>query len=128
MMDTLEKLSPIGLVLASSVIINLGYFATDLYKISGVITVIFVPCTLVICIGWFQRNLKRTMILTFGVIIVSASLLQITLLAPVLFGVIEDVGYRELFVYSVSLRVWQFMMMTAFFTLLTALVAGLAFE
>ena len=128
MMDALEKLSPIGLVLASSVIINLGYFATDLYKISGVITVIFVPCTLVICIGWFQRNLKRTMILTFGVIIVSASLLQITLLAPVLLGVIEDVGYRELFVYSVSLRVWQFMMMTAFFTLLTALVAGLAFE
>lgn len=127
-MDALEKLSPIGLVLASSVIINLGYFATDLYKISGVITVIFVPCTLVICIGWFQRNLKRTMILTFGVIIVSASLLQITLLAPVLLGVIEDVGYRELFVYSVSLRVWQFMMMTAFFTLLTALVAGLAFE
>ena len=128
MMDALEKLSPIGLVLASSVIINLGYFATDLYKISGVITVIFVPCTLVICIGWFQRNLKRTMILTFGVIVVSASLLQITLLAPVLLGVIEDVGYRELFVYSVSLRVWQFMMMTAFFTLLTALVAGLAFE
>jgi hypothetical protein len=128
MMDALEKLSPIGLVLASSVIINLGYFATDLYKISGVITVIFVPCTLVICIGWFQRNLKRTMILTFGVIIVSASLLQITLLAPVLLGVIEDVGFRELFVYSVSLRVWQFMMMTAFFTLLTALVAGLAFE
>lgn len=128
MMDALEKLSPIGLVLASSVIINLGYFATDLYKISGVITVIFVPCTLVICIGWFQRNLKRTMILTFGVIIVSASLLQITLLAPVLLGVIEDVGYRELFAYSVSLRVWQFMMMTAFFTLLTALVAGLAFE
>jgi len=128
MMDALEKLSPIGLVLASSVIINLGYFATDLYKISGVITVIFVPCTLVICIGWFQRNMKRTMILTFGVIIVSASLLQITLLAPVLLGVIEDVGYRELFVYSVSLRVWQFMMMTAFFTLLTALVAGLAFE
>jgi hypothetical protein len=128
MMDALEKLSPIGLVLASSVIINLGYFATDLYKISGVITVIFVPCTLVICIGWFQRNLKRTMILTFGVIIVSASLLQITLLAPVLLGVIEDVGYRELFVYSVSLRVWQFVMMTAFFTLLTALVAGLAFE
>lgn len=127
-MDALEKLSLIGLILASSVIINLGYFATDLYKISGVITVIFVPCTLVICIGWFQRNLKRTMILTFGVIIVSASLLQITLLAPVLFGVIEDVGYRELFVYSVSLRVWQFMMMTAFFTLLTALVAGLAFE
>jgi hypothetical protein len=128
MMDALEKLSPIGLVLASSVIINLGYFATDLYKISGVITVIFVPCTLVICIGWFQRNLKRTMILTFGVIVVSASLLQITLLAPVLLGVIEDVGYRELFVYSVSLRVWQFVMMTAFFTLLTALVAGLAFE
>lgn len=127
-MDALEKLSPIGLVLASSVIINLGYFATDLYKISGVITVIFVPCTLVICIGWFQRNLKRTMILTFGVIVVSASLLQITLLAPVLLGVIEDVGYRELFVYSVSLRVWQFVMMTAFFTLLTALVAGLAFE
>lgn len=127
-MDALEKLSPIGLVLASSVIINLGYFATDLYKISGVITVIFVPCTLVICIGWFQRNLKRTMILTFGVIIVSASLLQITLLAPVLLGVIEDVGYRELFAYSVSLRVWQFVMMTAFFTLLTALVAGLAFE
>jgi hypothetical protein len=125
MMDALEKLSPIGLVLA---IINLGYFATDLYKISGVITVIFVPCTLVICIGWFQKNLKRTMILTFGVIVVSASLLQITLLAPVLLCVIEDVGYRELFVYSVSLRVWQFVMMTAFFTLLTALVAGLAFE
>jgi hypothetical protein len=68
------------------------------------------------------------MILTFGVIVVSASLLQITLLAPVLLGVIEDVGYRELFVYSVSLRVWQFIIMTAFFTLLTALVAGLAFE
>jgi len=128
MMMSLEKLSPIGLVVASSVIINTGYIATNIYDISGIITVIFVPCTLVLCIGWFQRNMKRTMLLTFGVIILSASLLQITLSAPVFLGVIEDVSYRQVFVYAVFLRVWQFMIITAFFTTLTALVAGLAFE
>ena len=127
-MMSLEKLSPIGLVVASSVIINTGYIATNIYDISGIITVIFVPCTLVLCIGWFQRNMKRTMLLTFGVIILSASLLQITLSAPVFLGVIEDVSYRQVFVYAVFLRVWQFMIITAFFTTLTALVAGLAFE
>jgi len=127
-MESLEKLSPIGLVVASSVIINTGYIATNLYDISGIITVIFVPCTLVLCIGWFQRSMKRTILLTFGVIILSASLLQITLSAPVVLGVIEDVSYRQVFVYSVFLRVWQFMIITAFFTMLTALVAGLAFE
>lgn len=127
-MVSLEKLSPIGLVFAISVIINTGYIATNLYDISGIITVIFVPCTLVLCIGWFQRSIKKTMLLTFGVIIFSASLLQISLSAPVLIGVIEDVGYRQWFVYAVLLRVWQFTIVTAFFAILTALVAGLAFE
>jgi hypothetical protein len=128
MMSAFKKLSPVGLVLASSVIVNLGYLASNLYDIPGILTVIFIPCTLILCIGWFQRNMKRTILLTFGVIIVSASLLQITLSAPVLLGVIQDASYRQVFVYSVFLKVWQFMIMTAFFTLLTALVAGLAFE
>jgi hypothetical protein len=127
-MGALEKLGPIGLVIASSVIVNLGYVATNLYDVPGIITVIFVPCTLVLCIGWFQRSMKRTMLLTFGVVISSTSLLQITLSAPVLLGVIEDLSYRKVFVYAVFLRVWQFVIITAFFTILTALVAGLAFE
>ena len=127
-MASLEKLSSIGLVVASSVIINTGYIATNIYDISGIITVIFVPCALVLCIGWFQRNMKRTMLLTFAVILLSAFLLQITLSAPVFLGVIEDVSYRQVFVYAVFLDVWRFMIITAFFATLTALVAGLAFE
>lgn len=127
-MEVLEKLGPLWLVISCSVIINLGYISTNLYDIPSVITVIFVPCTLVLCIGWFQRSMKRTMLLTFGVIILSSALLQITLSAPVFLGVIEEISYRQVFIYAVFLRVWQFIIITAFFTILTALVAGLAFE
>jgi len=92
------------------------------------LTTILVPCALVMCIGWFQRSMRRTMVLTFAVIAVSAAMLLLTLSAPVVFGVIEDPGYRQLFVYAAFLKVGQYTLMTAFFTLLTALVAGLAFE
>jgi len=55
-------------------------------------------------------------------------LTYISLTAPVLFGIIEDVYYRNLFNYTVFLRVMQFIFVTMFFSILTALVAGLAFE
>jgi hypothetical protein len=121
-------MGPLGLVLASAAIINLGYVATNLYDLPGVISVILIPCALVLCIGWFQKSIKRTMALTFGVVFLSGFLMQMSLTAPVLLGVIEDQIYRNVFVYSVVLRVVRYMFITSFFTLLTALVAGLAFE
>ena len=127
-MPVTENLEPVALVLASSVIINMGLFASNLYGVPGVLTTILVPCALVMCIGWFQRSMRRTIVLTFSVIAVSAALLLFTLSAPVVFGVIEDPGYRQLFVYAAFLKVVQYIIVTAFFTLLTALVAGLAFE
>ena len=127
-MPVTKKLGPVALVLACSVIINMSLFASNLYGVPGVLTTILVPCALVMCIGWFQRNMRKTIALTFAVIIVSAALLLLTLSAPVVFGVIEDPGYRQLFVYVAFLKVGQYTLVTAFFTLLTALIAGLAFE
>lgn len=117
-----------GLVFASAVIINLGYVASNLYDVPGVISVIFIPCSLVLWIGWFLKSMKKTIALTIGVVFLSALLLQISLSTPVLFGIIEDISYRRVFVYAVFLRVVRYMFITSFFTLLTALVAGLAFE
>lgn len=127
-MAALQKLSTFGLVVACALIINFGYVATNLYDVPGVITVIFIPCTLIICLGWFLRNMKMTIALSFAVILLAALLTHISLTAPVLFGIIEDVHYRNLFNYAVFLRVVQYIIVTLFFSLLTALVAGLAFE
>ena len=127
-MVTLQKLSTIILVVACAVIINFGYVATNFYDIPGVITVIFIPCTLVICLGWFLRNLKMTIAVSSAVILIAALLTYVSLTAPVLFGIIEDVYYRNLFNYTVFLRVMQYIFVTMFFSILTALVAGLAFE
>ena len=127
-MVTLQKLSTISLVVACAVIINFGYVATNFYDIPGVITVIFIPCTLVICLGWFLRNLKMTIAVSSAVILIAALLTYVSLTAPVLFGIIEDVYYRNLFNYTVFLRVMQYIFVTMFFSILTALVAGLAFE
>lgn len=127
-MRSLERISPLALVLASAAIVNLGYVATNLYDLPGVISVILVPCALVLWIGWFQKSIRRTIALTFGLVFLSGLLMQVSLTAPVLLGVIEDEIYRSVFVYSVFLRVARYMFTTSFFTLLTALVAGLAFE
>lgn len=127
-MVTLQKLSTLSLVVACAVIINLGYVATNFYDIPGVITVIFIPCTLVICLGWFLRSLKMTIAASSAVILIAALLTYVSLTAPVLFGIIEDVYYRNLFNYTVFLRVMQYVFVTMFFSILTALVAGLAFE
>ncbi len=127
-MVTLQKLSTLSLVVACAVIINLGYVATNFYDVPGVITVIFIPCTLVICLGWFLRNLKMTIAVSSAVILTAALLTYVSLTAPVLFGIIEDVSYRNLFNYTVFLRVMQYIFVTMFFSILTALVAGLAFE
>lgn len=123
-----NKLTTVGLVIACAVIINFGYVATNLYDVPGVITVIFIPCVLVVCLGWFIKNMKMTIALTFASILVAAFLTYISLTAPVLFGIIEDVYYRNLFNYTVFLKVMQFIFFTMFFSILTALVAGLAFE
>ena len=128
MMDSYGKLSSLGLVAASAVIINCGYVATNLYNVPEVISVILLPCTLVLYLGWFLRDMKRTIVLSIAVIILSALLTQISLTAPVLFGIIEGVYYRNMFIYAVFLRVVQYIIVTTFFSLLTALVAGLAFE
>lgn len=127
-MVTLQKLSTLSLVVACAVIINLGYVATNFYDIPGVITVIFIPCTLVICLGWLLRSLKMTIAASSAVILIAALLTYVSLTAPVLFGIIEDVYYRNLFNYTVFLRVMQYVFVTMFFSILTALVAGLAFE
>jgi hypothetical protein len=66
--------------------------------------------------------------LSFAAILMAAFLTYFSLTAPVLFGIIEDVYYRNLFNYTVFLRVMQFIFVTMFFSILTALVAGLAFE
>jgi hypothetical protein len=127
-MAHLEKLRPLGLVVASAVIINFGYVATNLYKVPEVISVILIPCTLILCLGWFQRSMKNTIVLGLSVLLLSAILTQLSLTTPVLFGIIQDVYYRNLFVYTVFLRVVQYLFITTFFGILTALVAGLAFE
>ncbi|MCJ7573962.1 hypothetical protein MUO93_06830 [Candidatus Bathyarchaeota archaeon] len=127
-MAYLEKLRPLGLVVASAVIINFGYIATNLYNIPEVISVILIPCTLILCLGWFQRSMKNTIVLSLSVLLLSAILTQLSLTTPVLFGIIQDVFYGNLFVYTVFLRVVQYLFITTFFGILTALVAGLAFE
>jgi len=81
-----------------------------------------------VCLGWFMRSMKTTIALTFASILVAAFLTYITLTTPVLFGIIEDTYYRNLFNYTVFLKVMQLIFFTTFFSLLTALGAGLAFD
>jgi hypothetical protein len=128
LMVTLQKLSAPCLVVACALIINFGYVATDFYDVPGVITVIFIPCALVVCLGWFSKSMRRTIAMSFAMILLAAFLAYLSLTAPALFGIIEDVYYRNLFNYTVFLRVMQFVFVTMFFSILTALVAGLAFE
>ncbi len=123
-----QKLSTIGLIVACAVIINFSYVATNLYDLPSVITVIFIPCALVIFMGWFLKNMKMTIVSTFASILMAAFLTYISLTTPVIFGIIEDVYYRNLFNYTVFLKVMQLVFFTTFFSILTALVAGLAFE
>lgn len=127
-MARLEKLRTLGLVVASAAVINLGYLASNLYKVPEVISVILIPCTLILCLGWFLRNMKSTIAWGLAVFLLSSILAQLSLTAPVLYGIIQDIHYRNLFVYTVFLRVMQYTFITTFFGLLTALVAGLAFE
>ena len=127
-MERLERYGPLAIVVSSAVIINLGYLASNLYKLPGVISVILIPCSMVLLIGWFQRSIKGTIALTFGIILLSAVFLQISLSMPVITGIIEDLSYRRVFIYGIFIRVLRYAFITSFFSLLTALVAGLAFE
>ena len=127
-MSIRRKLVPLGLVLASALIVNCGYVATNLYGVPGVITVIFIPSAIVVCLGWFLRSMKRIISYTFAFIILGAVFAQLSLSAPVLLNIIEDVYYKNLFTYAVFLRVVQYVFATTFFSLMTALISGLAFE
>ena len=127
-MVILRKLLPLGLVLASALIVNCGYVATNLYGVPGVLTVIYIPSAIVVCLGWFLRSMKRIISYTFSFILLSAVFAQLSLSAPVLLNIIEDVYYKNLFTYAVFLRVVQYVFATTFFSLMTALIAGLAFE
>lgn len=128
MIQLLRKINHLCLIVASAFIVNCGYIATNLYMLPGVLSVIFIPCSIVVCIAWLLRNMKNTLITSFAVIILTAIFTQFSLSAPVLFGIIEDVLYRNLFIYTVFLKVIQYVFVTTFFSLITALMAGLAFE
>jgi len=128
MMVILRKLVPLGLVLASALIVNCGYVATNLYGVSSVLTVIFIPSSIVFFLGWFLRSLRRTIAYTFSFILLSAVLAHISLSAPVLLNIIEDNYYKNLFIQAVFLRVVQYFLAVTFVSIITALVAGLAFE
>lgn len=127
-MNPLRKLGPLGLVVASAVIVNCGYVATNLYDFPEGISLILIPCTLVLCLGWFLRDMKRTILLSIAVILLSAFFMQISLTTPVMFGAFENVYNINLFIYGVFLRVIRYVIATTIFVLTTALVAGLAFE
>lgn len=128
MIAPLRKIYTIGLVVASAFIVNCGYVATNLYGVPGVLSVIFIPCSIVVCLAWFLRNMKTTIVASFAVILLTAIFTQFSLSAPVWFGIIEDVYYKNLFTYAVFLKVIQYVFVSTFFSLITALMAGLAFE
>lgn len=128
MILTLRKTLHVGLVVASAFIVNSGYVASNLYDLPGVLSVIFIPCSIVVCLAWFLRDMKTTIVTSFAVILLTAFFTQFSLSAPVWFGIIEDVLYKNLFIYTVFLKVVQYVFVTTFFSLITALMAGLAFE
>jgi hypothetical protein len=128
MIQPLKMINHVGLVVASSFIVNCGYVATNLYELPSVLTVIFIPCSIVVVLAWFLRNMKSTIVTSFAFILLTAIFSQFSLSAPVWLGIIEDVLYRNLFTYTVFLKVIQYVFLTTFFSLITALMAGLAFE
>ena len=128
MISPLRKIDYAGLVVASALIVNCGYVATNLYGLPGVLGMIFIPCSIVVVLAWFIRNMKTTIVASFAVIILTAVFTQFSLSAPVWFGIIDNVLYKNLFIYTVFLKVIQYVFVSTFFSLLAALMAGLAFE
>lgn len=128
MISPLRKIDYVGLVVASAFIVNCGYVASNLYGLSGMVSMVFIPCSIVVALAWFIRNMKTTIITSFAVIFLTAILTQFSLSAPVWFGIIENVLYKNLFIYTVFLKVIQYVFVSTFFSLLAALMAGLAFE
>ena len=128
MISPLRKINYVGLVVASAFIVNCGYVATNLYGLSGMVSMVFIPCSIVVALAWFIRNMKTTIVTSFAVILLTAIFTQFSLSAPVWFGIIENVLYKNLFIYTVFLKVIQYVFVSTFFSLLAALMAGLAFE
>ena len=128
MISPLRKIDYVGLVVASAFIVNCGYVATNLYGLSGMVSMVFIPCSIVVALAWFIRNMKTTIVTSFAVIFLTAIFTQFSLSAPVWFGIIENVLYKNLFIYTVFLKVIQYVFVSTFFSLLAALMAGLAFE
>lgn len=128
MISPLRKIDYVGLVVASAFIVNCGYVASNLYGLSGMVSMVFIPCSIVVALAWFIRNMKTTIITSFAVIFLTAIFTQFSLSAPVWFGIIENVLYKNLFIYTVFLKVIQYVFVSTFFSLLAALMAGLAFE
>ncbi len=128
MISPLRKIDYVGLVVASAFIVNCGYVASNLYGLSGMVSMVFIPCSIVVALAWFIRNMKTTIITSFAVILLTAIFTQFSLSAPVWFGIIENVLYKNLFIYTVFLKVIQYVFVSTFFSLLAALMAGLAFE
>jgi len=128
MISLLRMIDYVGLVVASAFIVNCGYVATNLYGLPGVLSMVFIPCSMVVVLAWFIRNMKTTIVTSFAVIILTAIFTQFSLSAPVWFGIIDNVLYKNLFIYTVFLKVIQYVFVSTFFSLLAALMAGLAFE
>ena len=128
MISPLRKIDYVGLVVASAFIVNCGYVASNLYGLSGMVSMVFIPCSIVVALAWFIRNMKTTIITSFAVIFLTAIFTQFSLSAPVWFGIIENVLYKNLFIYTVFLKVIQYVFVSTFFSLIAALMAGLAFE
>lgn len=128
MISPLRKIDYVGLVVASAFIVNCGYVATNLYGLPGVLSMVFIPCSMVVVLAWFIRNMKTTIVASFAVILLTAIFTQFSLSAPVWFGIIDNVLYKNLFIYTVFLKVIQYVFVSTFFSLIAALMAGLAFE
>ena len=128
MISPLRKIDFVGLVVASAFIVNCGYVASNLYGLSGMVSMVFIPCSIVVALAWFIRNMKTTIITSFAVIFLTAIFTQFSLSAPVWFGIIENVLYKNLFIYTVFLKVIQYVFVSTFFSLIAALMAGLAFD
>ncbi|MBC8225266.1 hypothetical protein H8E65_11795 [Candidatus Bathyarchaeota archaeon] len=124
----MRKIDYVGLVVASAFIVNCGYVASNLYGLPGMLSMVFIPCSIVVVLAWFIRNMKTTIVTSFAVILLTAIFTQFSLSAPVWFGIIDNVLYKNLFIYTVFLKVIQYVFVSTFFSLLAALMAGLAFE
>lgn len=114
MRDSKDHYFTILLCLTGALALNTFYFSHIVLRAPRFVSLVVPPVLLGLAMSWICRETRRVIPIILAINVLAAMMISISLLTPVLFGIIADPSYRNWFTFFSMYKVFGNTLFTSF--------------